>query len=46
VYVPSKVELGKSIGLEKPTASIAVVDAGKGKALVEEITKAVNALKK
>ena len=45
VYVPSKVELGKSIGLEKPTASIAIVDAGKGKALVEEITKAVSALK-
>jgi len=45
VYVPSKVELGKSIGLEKPTASIAIVDAGKGKALVEEIAKAVSALK-
>lgn len=45
VYVPSKTELGNSIGLEKPTASIAIVDAGKGKALVEEIAKAVSALK-
>ena len=44
VYVPSKVELGNSIGLEKPTASIAIVDVGKGKALVEEIAKAVSAL--
>jgi len=45
VYVPSRAELGNAIGLEKPTASIAVVDAGKGKALAEEIAKATAALK-
>jgi len=44
VYVPSKVELGNAIGLEKPTASIAIIDVGKGKALCEEIAKAVSAL--
>jgi len=45
VYVPAKAELGNSIGLEKPTASIAITDLGKGKALCEEIAEAVKALK-
>ncbi|NLF33306.1 MAG: 50S ribosomal protein L7ae [Thermoplasmatales archaeon] len=45
VYVPSKAELGNAIGLEKPTASIAIVDVGKGKPLCEEIASAVKALK-
>ncbi len=45
VYVPSKEELGKSIGLEKPTASIAIVDVGNGKAQVDEIAAAVKDLK-
>ncbi len=44
-YVPSKAELGKAIGLEKPTASIAIVVAGKGKLLCEEVVQASNALK-
>ena len=46
VYVSSKVELGKAIGLEKPTASIAILDDGKGKPLCDEIVQAVKALKK
>ena len=46
VYVPSKAELGNSIGLEKPTASIAIIDVGKGKPICDEITQAVKALKK
>jgi large subunit ribosomal protein L7Ae len=45
VYVPSKIELGNSIGLEKPTASIAITDVGKGKPILEEIAQAVKALK-
>ena len=45
VYVPSKGELGKAIGLEKPTASVAIVDAGNGKAQVDEIAAAVKDLK-
>ncbi len=45
VYVPAKVELGNAIGLEKPTASIAIVDVGKGKALCDEIAEAVKVLK-
>lgn len=46
VYVPSKLELGNAIGLEKPTASIAITDVGKGKALCDEISNAVKSLKK
>lgn len=45
VYVPSKAELGNAIGLDKPTASIAIVDVGRGKALCEEISQAVKTLK-
>ncbi|MDR3282133.1 MAG: 50S ribosomal protein L7Ae [Candidatus Methanoplasma sp.] len=45
VYVPSKAELGNAIGLEKPTASIAIVDVGRGKPLLEEISQAVKGLK-
>jgi len=46
VYVQSKAELGISIGLEKPTASIAIIDVGKGKTICDEIAQAVKALKK
>ena len=42
-YVPKKAELGTAAGLDKPTASIAIVDAGKAKqtldALLEELKK-------
>jgi len=45
-YVSSKAELGNASGLEKPTASVAVVDAGKGKALLESVVEEINKLKK
>ena len=45
VYVPSKAELGAAIGLDKPTASIAIIDVGKGKALCDEIAPAAAAPK-
>ncbi|MCK4757601.1 MAG: 50S ribosomal protein L7Ae [Thermoplasmata archaeon] len=45
-YVPSKQELGIACGLEKPTASVAITNVGKGKALLEEMTKAMAELKK
>ena len=45
-YVPSKQELGVACGLEKPTASVAITSVGKGKALLEEVTKAVADLNK
>jgi 50S ribosomal protein L7Ae len=44
-YVPSKAELGNAIGLEKPTASIAIIDVGKGKPICDEIVQAIKALR-
>lgn len=44
-YVPNKQELGIASGLEKPTAAIAITDVGKGKQMLEEVSKAVAALK-
>lgn len=37
VYVPSKMELGRSAGLDVPSAAIGVVDVGEGKELFKEI---------
>ncbi len=37
-YVPSKQELGVAAGLGKSTASCCVVDPGKGKPLLEELS--------
>ena len=46
VYVPSKQELGAAAGLEVQTASVAIMDAGKGKAALEDLVKKVNEIKK
>lgn len=46
VYVPAKQELGKAAGLEVPTASVAIVDPGKGKAMLEELASKVAQLRK
>lgn len=45
-YVPSKQELGQAAGLEVGTAATAIVDAGRGKQLVDEIAEQVTALRK
>lgn len=45
-YVPNKQELGKASGLFVPTASIAIVELGKSKAIVDEVLEKVAALKK
>ena len=44
-YVPSREELGKSAGLTVPTAAIAVINSGKAKDLVEQITKKIAEVK-
>jgi large subunit ribosomal protein L7Ae len=46
IYVPAKLELGKAAGLEVPTASVAIVDPGKGKALLEELAAKIAGLRK
>ena len=45
-FVPSRAELGNACGLEKPTASIAILDAGKGKPLLEDLAKKIADLRK
>jgi large subunit ribosomal protein L7Ae len=44
-YVPSKQELGVAAGLGKSTASCCIVDPGKGKSLMEELSAKVNELR-
>jgi len=46
VYVPSKEELGRAIGINVSTASACIVELGEAKALVEDIIKKVKAIKK
>ncbi len=45
-YVPSRQELGKASGLSIPTASIAIVELGKSKSVIDEILGKVASLKK
>jgi large subunit ribosomal protein L7Ae len=45
VYVPKKQRLGQSAGLSKSAASVAVVEAGEAKALLEEIAQMFPTLK-
>ena len=45
-YVPTKQELGFACGLEKPTASVAILDPGKGKASLDSLIEALKDLKK
>lgn len=46
VYVPSKLDLGKSSGIEVPTSSISITEPGDSKKLLAEIVKKVESLKK
>jgi large subunit ribosomal protein L7Ae len=46
VYVPKKQRLGQSAGLTKSAASVAVVEAGEAKSLLDEIATAIPGLKK
>lgn len=45
-YVPSKQELGSAAGLDTSTSSVAVIDVGKEKELIENIIKKLESLKK
>ncbi|HLA47444.1 MAG TPA: 50S ribosomal protein L7Ae [Thermoplasmata archaeon] len=45
-YVPSKQELGVASGLGKATASVAIVDGGKAKPMMDDLATRLRALKK
>jgi large subunit ribosomal protein L7Ae len=44
-YVPSKIELGRAAGIDVPSASIAIADAGDGKDQIKEIVKELEKIK-
>lgn len=46
VYVPSKEELGRAVGINVSTASACIIEPGEAKDLVEEIIKKVKTIKK
>ncbi len=46
VYIPSKEELGRAIGINVSTASACIVESGEAKALVEDIIKKIKDIKK
>lgn len=46
LYVPKKQRLGQSAGLSKSAASVAVVEAGEARTLLEELSAAFPNLKK
>jgi large subunit ribosomal protein L7Ae len=46
LYVPKKQRLGQVAGLAKSAASVAVVEPGEGKALLEELSGSFGSLKK
>ena len=45
-YVPSRQELGNSASLKVPTTAVAIIQPGKGKVLVESISKRLLELNK
>ena len=45
VYIPSKQELGRAIGINVGTASACIIEPGEAKNIVEEIIKKIKALK-
>ncbi|HEV8048978.1 MAG TPA: 50S ribosomal protein L7Ae [Thermoplasmata archaeon] len=46
VYVPKRQRLGQSAGLTKSAASVAIVEPGEAKLLLDELTQAYPTLKK
>jgi large subunit ribosomal protein L7Ae len=45
-YVPSRQELGNAAGLEVPTSSVAVIEPGKSRVLIENVAKKLGSLRK
>jgi large subunit ribosomal protein L7Ae len=46
VFVPSKDQIGPAIGIDVPTASAAVVEAGEGQQILEQVTQELSRMKK
>ena len=46
VFVPSRAQIGPAIGIDVPTAAAAVVEAGEGSQILEQVVQALTKLKK
>jgi len=46
VYVPSKQELGRSVGIDVACAAVSIVEPGEGKDSLKEIVRRIEELKK
>jgi len=44
-YVPSKAELGKSVGIDVPAASACIIEAGEGKDLLKDILEEIKKIR-
>ncbi len=45
-YVPSKSELGKAAGIEVASSSVAIIDPGQAKSLMDALIEKINEVKK
>lgn len=45
IFVPNKKDLGASVGIERPTAAVAIIVEGKAKDLVSDIVEKIGALR-
>ena len=46
VFVPSRAQIGPAIGIDVPTAAAAVIEAGEGSQILEQVTQELTRLKK
>ncbi|HLQ20920.1 MAG TPA: 50S ribosomal protein L7Ae [Nitrososphaerales archaeon] len=46
VFVPSRAQIGPAIGIDVPTASAAVIEAGEGSQILEQVTQELTRLRK
>jgi large subunit ribosomal protein L7Ae len=46
VFVPSKDQIGPAIGIDVPTAAAAVIEAGEGQQVLEQVTQELARMKK
>jgi large subunit ribosomal protein L7Ae len=46
VFVPSKDQIGPAIGIDVPTAAAAVVEAGEGQQILEQVTQELSRMRK
>jgi large subunit ribosomal protein L7Ae len=46
IFVKSKADLGNAVGIERPTAAVAIIVEGKAKELVDDLVEKINGLRK